>query len=202
MNLIDTFTPKGKEMVIQSKNSFSTSTKLVKTITYTKDDFVFLEEKRSSNFLRLENHNPIHADLPKIIQRRFWMHLHSKRQTYIVLENLYVNDECKWTVLFIETQLNEDNKTLNYKGVKEKPSEIAIIKTQALYDKLCTIEQTMGVDVAENYFERMLREEGKTYEQYMKDLCSSSNMIFKRRGSTKKLLSTRKKMKSTEVVTA
>ncbi|MBW1298835.1 hypothetical protein [Aquimarina litoralis] len=127
----------------------------------------------------------IHLNIPKIIESRFWLQLHSKTKAHILTKCVTQEGTWKWITTVFEARKNDKNEIISYVIVRKFPSERMIYKVKTLYKKLMNIEKTMGVEVANSYFNRFLVENNKTYDQYMKELCHSNDALMKNISFTK-----------------
>ncbi|MGY3795041.1 hypothetical protein [Aquimarina sp. 433] len=164
-----------ENQIVLSKEFVSSKKSLYHFVTHINHDFMLWNDnERTDTFSDAQN--PIlQIDIPKIIQKRFWLQLYTKTNTYLISQCLTSEREWKWVTTTFKVRRNEDNEILNYLIERNIPSKRAISNIGSLYKKLVNIETTMGVEVANNYFNKFLLEKNKTYDQYMKELCLSTD---------------------------
>lgn len=167
-----------ENQIVLSKEFVSSKKSLYSFIMNINRDFVFQNDHEKTDVF-LDLHNDIkEISIPKMIQKRFWLQLYSKTNAYLVTECMTPDREWKWVTTTFEARRNEENEILNYLIIRNTPSKRTINNIKSLYEKLINIERTMGVEVANNYFNRLLLEKNKTYDQYMKELCLPANRVI------------------------
>lgn len=164
-----------ENQIVLSKEFVSSKNSLYHFVTHINLDFMLWNDNERTNTFS-DAPNPIlQIDIPKIIQKRFWLQLYTKANTYLISQCLTSEKELKWTTTTFKARRNEDDEILNYLVERNTPSKRTISNISLLYKKLINIEKTMGVEVANNYFNKFLLEKNKTYDQYMKELCLSTD---------------------------
>ncbi len=112
-----------------------------------------------------------HIDMPKVIQRRIWIQLHSKYNTKAIVKNLAKNGKSYWTITDFNVKSNGVTKKLSFISKSVILPNGATSSIKDLYKKLKSIEQLMGIEVAEKYLIGFLEEKNTTYGEYIEEIC-------------------------------
>ncbi|WP_343914716.1 hypothetical protein [Aquimarina litoralis] len=164
-----------ENQIVLSEEFISSKKSLFHFVTHINHDFVLWKDDKIIDTFSGSYKNTEEVGIPRIIQKRFWLQLYTKTNTYLINQCLTSEREWKWVTTNFKVRRNEDNEILNYLIERNIPSKRTIENIKSLYKKLIDIEKTMGIEVANNYFNKFLAEKSKTYDQYMKELCLSTD---------------------------
>ncbi|KAA1243238.1 hypothetical protein [Aquimarina sp. RZ0] len=194
-----------KDTILTSSKSHITRTKLIKPITYANDNCIAIDKDNELDFFSYEDHAIVHADMPKIIRRRLWLQLYSKKHTRAIIKCPTKNGNYTWLLIDIESNLDMCGEITSYLGRRRIIyCEDTIQEIEGLYKKLVSIEQAMSVGVAEKYFAELLLRKGKTYNQYLEAICPTTikkNTVEQKVLDTYNSFDKKKNKKSMAVVT-
>lgn len=147
-------------------------TKLSVPDHFDQDSLLFVKDKQSDSLSSLTLQNEIcHLDMPKVILKRFWLQLHSRRNTVLVNKTPEEDGGYYWLILDFRVKFNEKGKTMAFIVRKILPAKHTIKEIKQLYEKLVSIEKAMGLEVSENYLKLFLKEKGQTLEEFIKENC-------------------------------
>lgn len=147
-------------------------TKLSVPVHFDQDSFLFIKNKQPNTFSTTKLEDEIwHMDMPKVILKRFWLQLHSRRNTVLVNKTPTDDGGYYWLILDFRIKFNERGKAMAFVARKILPAKHTIKEIDQLYQKLVSIEKTMGIEVSEKYLKQFLKEKGQTLEEFVKKNC-------------------------------
>lgn len=140
------------------------------TILYMNDIF---EEVSEYNKIELigEPHNIIrHPDMPKVAFKMLWEALKKGKNYHAIVKNLTRTGRYYWVITDFTIDKNEKDEITGYTGRRKAVPNSVIDKIAPLYKTLLDIEKIKGDKASELYFEAYLKEEGKSYDEFVVDL--------------------------------
>ncbi|WP_378183635.1 hypothetical protein [Aquimarina sp. SS2-1] len=140
-------------------------------VTYADEGVVVLRSRSSErDYVKKSSTVLCHTDMPKAILKRFWVQLHSKRNTILVNKSPLEDNGYYWVTIDFDAQFNLRNHTFWFLARRISPSTQTVKEISKLYDKLLSIEQTMGLEVSEKYLIRFLKERNQTFDEYIQEI--------------------------------
>lgn len=165
------------EEVKWNKNEIIISkTDLHGTILYMNDTF---EEVSEYNKIELigEPHNIIrHPDMPKVAFKTLWDALKKGENFHAIVKNLTRTGRYYWVITDFSIDKNDKDAITGYTGRRKALPESVIKKIEPLYKTLLDIEKIKGEKASELYFDAYLKEEGKTYDEFVVDLFEQESL--------------------------
>ncbi|KAB1160660.1 PAS domain-containing protein [Tenacibaculum aiptasiae] len=150
------------------------------TILYMNDTF---EEVSEYNKIELigEPHNIIrHPDMPKVAFKVLWDSLKKGENFHAIVKNLTRTGRYYWVITDFTIDKDDNGKMTGYTGRRKAVPESVIKKIEPLYKTLLDIEKIKGEKASELYFDAYLKEEGKTYDEFVVDLFEQESLKEKK----------------------
>ncbi|WP_299210890.1 hypothetical protein [uncultured Aquimarina sp.] len=170
MSTIEKSTRVNSDAILNTEKLVLSKTNINFCVKYIGDDMMVLTSRsKESDYVRQPSTVLLHADMPKAILKRFWVQLHSKRNTILINKNPIDDGGYYWVIIDFEAKLNKGDKTFSFFAKRISPSKQTIKEISRLYKKLLSIEQTMGLEVSEKYLTRFLKERNQTCDEYIKE---------------------------------
>lgn len=161
-----------QEFVIPSSEKIRTERiNLNRPIQYTNDNLISIGINNEPDFFKSEKQTLFYIGVPKVICKRLWLQLHSEKNMLFVALIPAKNNKCYWIITDFAVRLDQNGAISSFLATRITPLQTVIEEVNELYKRLLSIEVTMGVEVAEKYFEEFLRDQGKTFYEYMTELC-------------------------------
>ncbi|MFD2561683.1 hypothetical protein [Aquimarina rubra] len=167
-----------EKSTLVSSDAISNTEKLVlsKTdinfcIEYVDEDIVVLRNRSNElDYSKKSSTVLYHADIPKAILKRFWVQLHGKRNTVLINKNPMDDGGYYWVIIDFEAKFNSKSKMFSFFARRISPTIATVKEISKLYQKLQSIEQTMGLEVSEKYLMRFLKDRKQTFDEYIKEI--------------------------------
>lgn len=117
-------------------------------------------------------HNIIrHPDMPKVIFKLMWDRLQKHEDILAVVKNKTKSGDYYWVTTLFETKYHPfDNRAEGYLALRKAVSDNAIKTITPLYAKLLELEKEEGILASEKYFLKFLRDQNKTYDEWIKEV--------------------------------
>ncbi|MEJ2403300.1 MAG: PAS domain-containing protein [Candidatus Thiodiazotropha sp.] len=115
-----------------------------------------------------------HPDMPKGMFRLLWDHLENDQECYLYLKNRTRDGDFYWT--FTNTILIHDpqGKPATYFSAQRRPSREGVSTIIPIYQEMLTIEHgssgTRAAELSLQWLTDKLRQQGKTYDEYIHTL--------------------------------
>ena len=165
-----------EEVKWNKKEVIISKTDLHGTILYMNDTF---EEVSEYNKIELigEPHNIIrHPDMPKVAFKTLWDALKKGENFHAIVKNLTRTGRYYWVITDFSTDKNDKGEITGYTGRRKALPNSVIKKIEPLYKTLLDIEKIKGEKASELYFDAYLKEESKTYDEFVVDLFEQESL--------------------------
>lgn len=165
-----------EEVKWNKKEIIISKTDLHGTILYMNDTF---EEVSEYNKIELigEPHNIIrHPDMPKVAFKTLWDALKKGKNFHAIVKNLTRTGRYYWVITDFTIDKNDKGEITGYTGRRKAVPDNVVKKIEPLYKTLLDIETIKGEKASELYFDAYLKEEGKTYDEFVVDLFEQESL--------------------------
>ncbi|WP_299155935.1 PAS domain-containing protein [uncultured Tenacibaculum sp.] len=165
-----------EEVKWNKKKIIISKTDLHGTILYMNDTF---EEVSEYNKIELigEPHNIIrHPDMPKVAFKTLWDALKKGKNFHAIVKNLTRTGRYYWVITDFTIDKNDKGEITGYTGRRKAVPDSVVKKIEPLYKTLLDIETIKGEKASELYFDAYLKEEGKTYDEFVVDLFEQESL--------------------------
>lgn len=163
--------PTNVEYKMREEDFIVSKTDLTGKITYCNQ--IFMEfAKYSEEELLGQQHNIIrHPDMPRCIFKLLWDTIKQKKEINAYVKNLAKDGSFYWVHANVTPVINDSGDLQGYYSVRRKPNEKKLEKIYTIYKKLLTEEKAYGdnkgLQASEKLMQKMLNEEGKSYEEFI-----------------------------------
>lgn len=160
----------------------------VGTIKYANEAFVNVSGYEEYELVG-QAHNIIrHPEMPKVIFKLLWKNLLNGKDFHAIVKNMAKNGRYYWVITRFEIFKDDKGEITGFMGRRKSvPTEVSD-KIEELYKKLKQIEDSSGIDSAEDYLTGYLEDQKKTYEEYISEILNSAEKDSKDTTPTKKSL--------------
>jgi len=170
--------PIDEEIRLDPSKSIMSKTDTRGVIEYANDYFMSISGYEEFELMG-QAHNVIrHPDMPKVIFKIMWKELKNGKPTFAIVKNMSKDGRYYWVLVNFEIRYDEEGKIESYYAHRKAVPDQAKFKIQKLYKKLRAIENNQSIEVAYKYFEGMLEEERKTYEDFIIDILEVEKNII------------------------
>ncbi|QKX07608.1 PAS domain-containing protein [Aquimarina sp. TRL1] len=164
-------TPLDEEIILDPQETIMSKTNPHGTIEYANDYFMNICGYEEHELIG-KPHNIIrHPDMPKVIFKWLWERLKKKENIHALVKNLAKDGRYYWVITDFEVKCNEYGEIDSLFARRKAPPRKTIQLVRELYKKLLAIEKASGVEVSEKYLIGFLEEKGKTYDEFIEEVC-------------------------------
>jgi PAS domain S-box-containing protein len=165
--------PINEEIALDAKRYLVSETDEKGVITYANSYFKEIAGYCEEELLH-QPHNLIrHPDMPKVVFKLLWETIGNGENINAVIKNLAKDGRYYW--VFTEFKIKKDTdsgKIIGYMASRKAVSKHVIDIVSQLYKSLLAIEKSDGVDAAQEYLEKFLKEKGDdiTFKTLMENI--------------------------------
>ena len=139
-------------------------------ITYCNEDFV-----ETSGYDEWElagsAHNIIrHPDMPRVVFKLMWQRIQNKDNIIAIVKNLAKSGKYYWVMTDFTIKEDQHGNIIGYKAYRKPAPRKAIKAVTPLYKKLRKIEETKGMEIAEEFLIGFLDGKETTYDDFIENL--------------------------------
>ena len=165
-------------------------------ITYCNEDFV-----ETSGYDEWElagaAHNIIrHPDMPRVIFKLMWQRIQNKNNIIAIVKNLAKSGKYYWVMTDFTIKEDQHGNIIGYKAYRKPAPRKAIEAVIPLYKKLRKIEETKGMEIAEEFLIGFLDGKETTYDDFIENLIIDNVTVDAEEKNNKKNTLTSKEKKS------
>ncbi len=183
---MNNLTIRDEEIILEEKRYITSKTDLRGYITYVNEYFCEVC-KYSKEELVGQNHNIIrHPDMPKIIFKFMWDRLNNDEGLYAYVKNLAKDGRYYWVIADVEV-VKKKGKKIGYYSFRSKANEYGVKEISKLYKILLEKEKIGGMKASEEYLVNFLKEQNRSYDDYIQDLIGGGGKLKLWYGMLKKL---------------
>ena len=134
-------------------------------------------------------HNIIrHKDMPKIIFKLMWARLEENQNILAIVKNQSKSGDYYWVTTMFETKYHPFTKEPEaYLALRRAAPQKAVKAIKPLYAELLRIEDSKGIEASEEYLMQILRQENKSYDEYINDIVQYKGLMAAFFNSMRKL---------------
>ena len=163
--------PTNVEKVMRENDFIVSKTDTTGVITYCNQ--IFMEfAKYEEHELLGQQHNIIrHPDMPRCIFKLLWDTVKQGKEINAYVKNMAKDGSYYWVDANITPVVNDKGELQGYYSVRRKPDEARLDKVKELYKTLLDEEskysKSEGLQASEKLLNKILTDEGKTYEEFI-----------------------------------
>ncbi|NLK66223.1 MAG: PAS domain-containing protein [Campylobacteraceae bacterium] len=126
------------------------------------------------------SHNIIrHPDMPRIIFKLMWQNIKEQKDFKVLIKNLAKDGRYYWVLTKFETLIDPiTQKIISHTAYRKAPTRYQIGVIEPLYEKMIEIEKYGGVAASEKFLDEFLRENGMSYEEFIKSTATHEKKGF------------------------
>jgi PAS domain S-box-containing protein len=170
--------PKNEEIRLDPKRYIVSKTDAKGMITYGNDYFVEISGYTESELIK-QPHNIIrHPDMPKVVFKLMWDRIQSGKQIMAVVKNLAKDGRYYWVVTEFESKTDKlTNEIIGYTAFRKAGTKDSVKIVEPLYTKLIQIEETNGIEAAEQYLLGFLEDKGVSYDEFIDNIVGNKGLF-------------------------
>jgi len=111
-----------------------------------------------------------HPDMPKLIFKLLWERIKEKKEIFAYVKNLCKDGSYYWVCANVTATVDSSGNIRDYHSVRRKPSTKSMRVIPDLYNDLLQAERKGGIDESMRVLEKILTEQGATYDQFVLSL--------------------------------
>jgi len=139
-------------------------------ITYCNEVFMEMAGYKEEELLR-KNHNIIrHPHMPKVAFKLAWDLIKSGKEFFGFVKNMSKDGSFYWVFANITPDYNSNGEIVGYTSVRRKPSDKAVKTIEPIYEKMCQLEKTGGMQASGKFLFDFLDENNITYDELVLSL--------------------------------
>ncbi len=167
-----------KEIKLSNIRPILSRTDLTGKIKYCNSYFTEISGYSESELMG-QPHNIIrHKDMPKVIFKLMWERLEKDENILAVVKNQSKSGDYYWVTTMFETKYHPFTKDKEaYLALRRAASQKTVKAIEPLYAELLRIEEKKGVEASQEYLMQILRQENKSYDEYIKDITQYRGLI-------------------------
>ncbi|MBN2896847.1 MAG: PAS domain-containing protein [Campylobacterales bacterium] len=113
-------------------------------------------------------HNIVrHPDMPALAFKMAWELIRSGREFFGFVKNLRKDGAFYWVFAYITPDRNTQGEIIGFTSVRRKPSPRALEQIIPLYERLCALERTSGIEAANAELGRLLEAHHTHYDAFI-----------------------------------
>lgn len=137
-------------------------------ITYCNELFINVSGYSLKELMNSPHSIVRHKDMPKVIFKKLWDDLQNGKEVFAYVKNRTKEGQYYWVVAFVTPSYDENKRFVEYFSVRRRP-DANVIKNviDPLYRELIQQEKNGGTSASANYLEKLLKQKGVNYEQFI-----------------------------------
>lgn len=168
----------GKEIKLSNIKSIISRTDLKGKIEYCNKYFIEISGYEERELVGSPHNIIRHPDMPKVIFKFMWDRLKKHEDILAVVKNRAKNGDHYWVTTLFETKYHPfDKKPEGYLALRKAVPERAVKIIEPFYQKLLEIEKEEGIQASEKYLLKYLRDQDKTYDEWIRDVVEYRGLV-------------------------
>ncbi len=163
--------PTNVEKVMRENDFIVSKTDTTGVLTYCNQIFMEFAKYEEHELLGQQHNIVRHPDMPRIIFKLLWDTIKQGKEINAYVKNLAKDGSFYWVDANITPVVNDKGELQGYYSVRRKPDGVRLEKVKKLYKQLLDEESKYnkkeGLQASEKLLNKILNEEGKTYEEFI-----------------------------------
>jgi len=118
-----------------------------------------------------------HPDMPKVIFKMLWDNLSKGKDFHAVVKNKTKNGRYYWVITQFEIFINEEGEITDYLSRRKAVSEFVISKFDTFFKKIKQIENSVGIEGAEEYLKGFLEYNKMSYDDFLTNILKEDAVL-------------------------
>ena len=170
--------PKDEEIQLDPKRYIVSKTDAKGIITYGNDYFVEISGYSEAELIGQPHNIVRHPDMPKVVFKLMWDRIQSGQSIMAVVKNMAKDGRYYWVVTEFEHKKDKlTNEVIGYTAFRKAAPKDAVKTMEPIYKKLREIEETSGVEAAEQYLLGFLEDKGVSYDEFIDNLVGNKGLF-------------------------
>lgn len=166
-------TPTNNEIKMQENDFIVSKTDSRGIITYCNEIFMQMAGYTEEELVG-KNHNIIrHPHMPRVAFKLAWDLISSGKEFFGFVKNMARNGDFYWVFANITPDYDSLGNIIGYTSVRRKPSSTAVKTIAPIYEKLCELEKTGGMEASGKFLFDFLEQNNTTYDELVLSLQGS-----------------------------
>lgn len=147
------------------------------TIKYCNDAFVDVSGFEEYELIGQAHSIIRHPDMPRVIFKMLWDNLSKGKDFHAVVKNKTKNGRYYWVITQFEIFTNEEGEITDYLSRRKAVSDFVISKFDTFFKKLKQIEESVGMEGAEEYLQGFLEYNKMTYDDFLTNILKEDQVL-------------------------
>lgn len=118
-----------------------------------------------------------HPDMPKVIFKMLWDNLSKGKDFHAVVKNKTKNGRYYWVITQFEIFTNDQGEITDYLSRRKAVSDFVISRFDTFFKKIKQIEDTVGIDGAEEYLIGFLEYNKMSYDDFLTNILKEDSAL-------------------------
>lgn len=163
--------PTNVEMVMRDDDFIVSKTDTKGVINYCNRIFMEFAKYEEQELLGQQHNIVRHPDMPRCIFKLLWDTLQNKNEINAYVKNMAKDGSYYWVDANVTPVIDDTGLIQGYYSVRRKPDPKKLEKVKKIYGLLNSEEKKYGskegLIASEKLLNKMLKDEGKTYEEFI-----------------------------------
>lgn len=118
-----------------------------------------------------------HPDMPRVIFKMLWDNLSKGKDFHAVVKNKTKNGRYYWVITQFEIFVNEQGEITDYLSRRKAVSDFVISRFDTFFKKIKQIEESVGIDGAEEYLIGFLEYNKMSYDDFLTNILKEDDAL-------------------------
>ena len=163
--------PTNVEKVMRENDFIVSKTDTTGVLTYCNQIFMEFAKYEEHELLGQQHNIVRHPDMPRVVFKLLWDTVKQGKEINAYVKNMAKDGSFYWVDANITPVVNDKGELQGYYSVRRKPDSVKLGKVKKLYKTLLDEEnkysKSEGLQASENLLNKILNDEGKTYEEFI-----------------------------------
>jgi len=155
------------EKVLKADDFIISKTDTKGRITYCNEIFMDMAGAVESELIGKPHNIVRNPDMPKAVFKLLWDRVQNKEEIFAYVVNRSFDGAFYWVYANVTPSLDSTGNIIGYYSVRIKPNERALEVIKPLYAKMVELEHAGGINASEEYLEKLLKEKGVSYDEFI-----------------------------------
>lgn len=163
--------PTNVEKVMRENDFIVSKTDTTGVLTYCNQIFMEFAKYEEHELLGQQHNIVRHPDMPRCVFKLLWDTVKQGKEINAYVKNMAKDGSYYWVDANITPVVNDKGELQGYYSVRRKPDSVRLNKVKKLYKTLLDEEskysKSEGMKASEKLLNKILKDEGKTYEEFI-----------------------------------
>ena len=157
-------------LLLERQTLITSKTNLKGFITYCNQDFLRYSKYNESEIIDAPHSIVRHKDMPRCVFKLLWDYVQGGKEIFAFVKNLNKYKEFYWVFANITPSYDDRGQIIGYYSVRRQPNFKVIPTISELYQNLCALEASGGMQQSLKALDDFITKQGKSYNQIICEL--------------------------------